>query len=50
MIKSPTSPLIGPVAMGTVEEIKNALIELNRVVTMPIRALPQFYGKKGAKT
>ena len=43
---SPISPLIGPVAMGTVEEIKNALIELNRVVTMPI---PQFYGKKGEK-
>ena len=30
--------------MGTVEEIKNALIESNRVVAMPI---PQFYGKKG---
>ena len=40
---SPISPLIGPVAMGMVEEIKNALIESNRVTAMPI---PQFYGKK----
>ena len=32
--------------MGTVEEIKNALIESNRVAAMPI---PQFYGKKGKK-
>ena len=32
--------------MGTVEEIKNALIESNRVAAMPI---PQFYGKKGEK-
>ena len=32
--------------MGTVEEIKNALIESNRVPAMPI---PQFYGKKGEK-
>ena len=36
-------PLVGPVAMGMVEEIKNALIESNRVATMPI---PQFYGRK----
>ena len=44
---SPVSPVVvGPVAMGTVEEIKNALIESNRVATMPI---PQFYGKKGEK-
>ena len=42
---SPVSPIVvGPVAMGTVEEIKNALIESNRVAAMPI---PQFYGKKG---
>ena len=33
---SPLSPLVGPVAMGTVEEIKNALIESNRVAAMPI--------------
>ena len=36
----PTSTLspvvLGPVAMGIVEEIKNALIESNRVATMPI--------------
>ena len=38
--------MVGPVAMGTVEEIKNALIESNRVAAMPI---PQFYGKKGEK-
>ena len=43
---SPLVPLVGPVAMGTVEEIKNALIESNRVAAMPI---PQFYGKKGEK-
>ena len=44
---SPVSPVVvGPVAMGTVEEIKNALIESNRVAAMPI---PQFYGKKGEK-
>ena len=46
---SPTSPLVllvGPVAMGMVEEIKNALIESNRVAAMLI---PQFYGKKGEK-
>ena len=44
---SPVSPaLVEPVAMGTVEEIKNALIESNRVAAMPI---PQFYGKKGEK-
>ena len=43
---SPIVPLVGPVAMGTVEEIKNALIESNRVAAMPI---PQFYGKKGEK-
>ena len=44
---SPLSPVLGgPVAMGTVEEIKNALIESNRVAAMPI---PQFYGKKGEK-
>ena len=46
----PSSPVIltviGPVAMGTVEEIKNTLIESNRVAAMPI---PQFYGKKGEK-
>ena len=44
----PLSPVVpvGPVAMGTVEEIKNALIESNRVAAMPI---PQFYGKKGEK-
>ena len=46
----PSSPLlpvlVGPVAMGMVEEIKNALIESNRVAAMPI---PQFYGKKGEK-
>ena len=44
----PLSPIVpvGPVAMGTVEEIKNALIESNRVAAMPI---PQFYGKKGEK-
>ena len=39
-------PLVGPVPMGMVEEIKNALIESNRVAAMPI---PQFYGKKGEK-
>ena len=44
---SPLSPvLVGPVAMGMVEEIKNALIESNRVAAMPI---PQFYRKKGEK-
>ena len=44
---SPISPaVVGPVAMGTVKEIKNALIESNRVAAMPI---PQFYGKKGEK-
>ena len=44
---SPVSPIVvGPVAMGTVEEIKNAHIESNRVAAMPI---PQFYGKKGEK-
>ena len=32
--------------MGTVQEIKNGLIESNRVAAMPI---PQFYGKKGGK-
>ena len=32
--------------MGTVEEIKNALIESNRVAAMPIQ---RFYGKKGEK-
>ena len=32
--------------MGTVDEIKEALIESNRVANMPI---PQFYGKKGDK-
>ena len=37
---------VEPVAMGTVEEIKNALIESNGVAAMPI---PQFYGKKGKK-
>ena len=45
-LPSPLAPLIGPIAMGTVEEIKNALIESNRVAAMPI---PQFYGKKGEK-
>ena len=40
---SPISPLIGPVAMGTVEEIKNALIESNRVAAMLI---PQFMERK----
>ena len=39
-------PFIEPVAIGTVEEIKNALIESNRVAVMPI---PQFYRKKGEK-
>ena len=44
---SPISPIVvGPVAMGTVEEIKNALIESNKVAAMLI---PQFYGKKGEK-
>ena len=44
---SPLSPVVvGPVAMGTVEEIKNALIEPNRLTAMPI---PQIYGKKGEK-
>ena len=43
---SPLVPLVGPVAKGMVEEIKNALIESNRVAAMPI---PQFYGKKGEK-
>ena len=46
---SPMSPLVllvGPAAMGMVEEIKNALIESNRVAAMLI---PQFYGKKGEK-
>ena len=43
---SPLALLVGPVAMGMVEEIKNALIESNRVAAMPI---PQFYGKKGEK-
>ena len=43
---SPLVPLVGPVAMGTVEEIINALIESNRVAAMSI---PQFYGKKGEK-
>ena len=43
---SPLAPLVAPVAMGTVEEIKNALIESNRVAAMPIL---QFYGKKGEK-
>ena len=43
---SPVSPPIVPVAMSTVEEIKNALIESNRVAAMPI---PQLYGKKGEK-
>ena len=37
---------VEPVAMGTVEEIKNALIESNRVAAMLI---PQIYGKKGEK-
>ena len=32
---------------GDMEEIKNALIESNRVAAMPI---PQFYGKKGEKS
>ena len=43
---SPLVLLVGPAAMETVEEIKNALIESNRVAAMPI---PQFYGKKGEK-
>ena len=47
---SPPSPLlpivVGPVAMGMVEEIKNDLIESNRVAEMPN---PQFYGKKCEK-
>ena len=44
---SPLSPvLVGPVAMGMVVEIKNALIKSNRVAAMLI---PQFYGKKGEK-
>ena len=43
---SPLALLVAPVTMGTVEEIKNALIESNRVAAMPI---PQFYGKKGEK-
>ena len=43
---SPLVPLVGPVAIGTLKEIKNALIESNRVAAMPI---PQFYGKKGEK-
>ena len=47
---TPSSPLlpviVDPVAMGTVEESKNAHIESNRVAAMPI---PQFYGKKGEK-
>ena len=42
----PPAPPTGPVPMGIVEEIKNALIESNRVAAMPI---PQFYGKKGEK-
>ena len=43
----PLSPVVvGPVAMGTVEEIKNALIESKRVAAMPI---PQIYGKKCEK-
>ena len=33
---SPLVPLVGPVSMGMVEEIKNALIESNRVAAMPI--------------
>ena len=32
--------------MPTVEEIKNALVESNKVTHMPI---PQFHGKKGEK-
>ena len=40
-------PLVEPVAMGTVEEIKNALTESNRVAAMLI---PQFYRKKGEKS
>ena len=43
---SPLGPLVGPVAMGMVEEIKNALIGSNRVAAVSI---PQFYGKKGEK-
>ena len=43
---SPFSPIVGSIAMGAVEEIKNALIESNRVAAMLI---PQFYGKKGEK-
>ena len=43
---SPLAPPIVPTAMGTIEEIKNALIESNRVAAMPI---PQFYRKKGEK-
>ena len=42
----PTAPPTDPAAMGTVDEIKEALIESNRVANMPI---PQFYGKKGEK-
>ena len=42
----PTAPPTGPAAMGTVDEIKEALIESNRVANMSI---PQFYGKKGEK-
>ena len=42
----PTAPPTGPAPMGTVDEIKEALIESNRVANMPI---PQFYGKKGEK-
>ena len=48
----PTSPTsfvsttTSPIAMGTVEVIKNALIESNRVAAMPI---PQFYRKKREK-
>ena len=33
---SPLAPLVGPVAMETVEGIKNSLIESNRVAAMPI--------------
>ena len=45
---SPVSPVVvGPVAMGTVEEIKNALIESNRVAAMPI---PQFYRQERGET
>ena len=43
---SPLALFVGPVAMGTVEEIKIALFESNRGAAMPI---PQFYGKKGEK-